>query len=499
MERKDAVAVIDIGSNSGRVVVYAADRAGRLRILAGTRAALRLVNDVDEAHALGRAALDRALEALRDFRAVAVGAGAERIRAVATAAMRDASNGAALLARVRKELRIEIDIIDGEQEAVYGFRGALRGLPAEHGLVFDLGGGSLQVSQFRHRHLLRSWSLPLGALRMSRRFLKNDPPRPAQVHRLEDHVRALLEETGIPRLERHETLIGTGGTVRNLAKVDRRSHRYPIARVHGYTLSRRGLKDIRASLAKRRSEELEETPGLSEERADSIVGGSVILSTLTEVVGAPSILVAGQGVREGLVYELLDSSLPSVAAIREQAIASLACRFDTFHPEAAQRRATLAQSLLARLEPGASAEVHEAVAYGARLLDIGRSIDFYDRHRHAATIAIETELDGFTHRELALMAALMRAAGKEKLRARDWRPLIAEAEEDGLERAAVLLALADELDERLPPGRSPALACRPSRHTVEVSLPGLLAWRPGALERRFRRAFGRKLVVRTGG
>jgi exopolyphosphatase / guanosine-5'-triphosphate,3'-diphosphate pyrophosphatase len=497
--RTDAVAVIDIGSNSGRVVAYAADGSGRLRILASTRAALRLVNDVDETHALSRVALTRALDALQDFRAIALGAGAKRIRAVATAAMRDAANGPALIARIRRELRIRVEIIDGEQEAEYGFQGALRGLPVDRGLLFDLGGGSLQVSQFRDRRLLCAWSLPLGALRLSHAFLRSDPPRAAQLHRLADHVRALLEDAGVPSLRRGETLIGTGGTVRNLAKIDRRSHSYPIARVHGYVLGRRHLKDIAASLARRRLEERDEVSGLSDERGDSIVGGSVAVSILTEVVGAPSILVAGQGVREGIAYSLLVPGLPSVAAIREQAIASLTSRFDTWKPAAARRRVALAAALLARLDPEAAPEVQEALRCSARLLDIGRSIDFFDRHRHAAEIALDTELDGFTHREVALIAALMRTAGGERLRAKAWTPLLEPADAPRLERAAVTLALADDIDQRLRPGRVPSLRWRVRKRRVEIAVPGLLGWRPRDLEDRFRRAFGRELVVTARG
>ena len=495
MRQADAVAVIDIGSNSGRVVAYAADAAGRLRILASTRAALRLVNDVDESHELSRPALDRAVDALQDFRAIALGAGARRIRAVATAAMRDATNGPALIARIRKELRIRVEIIDGDQEAEFGFRGALRGLPVERGLLFDLGGGSLQVSQFRDRRLLRARSLPLGALRLSHHFLTSDPPRAAQVHHLADHVRTLLEDAGIPSLRRGETLIGTGGTVRNLAKIDRRSRSYPITRVHGYLLGRRRVKDIAAALAERRLDKREEVSGLSEERGDSIVGGSVAVATLMEVVGASAILVAGQGVREGIAYSLLAPGLPSVSTIREQAISSLTSRFDAWKPAAARRRAALAEDVLARLDPDAVPEVHEALRSSARLLDIGRSIDFFDRHRHAAEITMATELDGFTHREVALMAALMRAAGGEKVRARDWTPLLEEADEPRVERAAVVLALADDIDERLRPGRTPSLGFRVRRRHVEISVPGLLGWRPRTLSQRFRRAFGRELVV----
>ncbi len=233
LEVGEAVAVIDIGSNSARIVAYGKDAADHLRMLASTRAALRLVRDVDAHKSLGSEAMDRALTALEDFRAIALGAGATRILAVATAAMRDAADGAALLERIRRELGIEVRLIDGDEEARYGFAGGIRGLPVEHGLLFDMGGGSLQLSRFRERRLVQAWSLPLGALRLSRAFLTSDPPRPREIRALQEHVRELVEAAGIPRLEAGDTLVGTGGTVRNLAKIDRRRQVYPIARVHG--------------------------------------------------------------------------------------------------------------------------------------------------------------------------------------------------------------------------------------------------------------------------
>ncbi|HET9314324.1 MAG TPA: hypothetical protein VFQ51_02000, partial [Vicinamibacteria bacterium] len=113
------VAVIDIGSNSARIVVYQPEAAGHMRIRAGSRAALRLVRDVDSQRRLSEEAMARAMEALRDFRAIALGAGVQRVVAVATAAMRDADNGAVFLERVRRELGIEVELIDGDREARY--------------------------------------------------------------------------------------------------------------------------------------------------------------------------------------------------------------------------------------------------------------------------------------------------------------------------------------------------------------------------------------------
>src|SRR5215218_1643436 len=116
----NAVAVIDIGSNSARVVVFERDTASHLRLLAGSRASLRLVHDVDARGALSDATMARTTEALRDFQAIATGAGAKRIIAVATAAMRDATNGGLFVERLRRELGIRVEIIGGLAEARFG-------------------------------------------------------------------------------------------------------------------------------------------------------------------------------------------------------------------------------------------------------------------------------------------------------------------------------------------------------------------------------------------
>ena len=123
------VAVIDIGSNSGRVVVLERDRAGHLRLLTGSRAPLRLVHDVDEQQSLSEESMARTMEAIRDFHAIAAGVGAKRIVAVATAAMRDARNGGLFMDRIRRELRVRVEIIDGQEEARYGFAGAVGAFP----------------------------------------------------------------------------------------------------------------------------------------------------------------------------------------------------------------------------------------------------------------------------------------------------------------------------------------------------------------------------------
>ena len=171
--------------------------------------------------------MGRVMEALRDFKALAGGAGATRIAAVATAAMRDASNGPLFVARLRRELGISIEIISGAEEARYGFAGAMRGLDVSSGLLFDVGGGSMQVTRFDRRRRGRDVSLPLGALRLSEQFLESDPPTRPQLRRLREHVRAQLARADVKRFS-PANAVGTGGTLRNLAKIDHAAQQFPI-------------------------------------------------------------------------------------------------------------------------------------------------------------------------------------------------------------------------------------------------------------------------------
>lgn len=492
------VAVIDIGSNSGRVVVFGLDPAGHLRILASTRAALRLVGEVEQRRSLSPAAMDRTLEALQDFRAMALGAGADRTVAVATAAVRDADNGRVLISRIRRELGLQVEVIGGREEARCGFLGALHGLEVSQGLFFDLGGGSLQITRFRGRRPGRTWSLPLGALRLSAAFLQTDPPRPPDLRRLRAHLRRLLREAGLPRLARGQSLVGTGGTLRNLAKIDLRSRPYPVSRLHGYLLSAERVREIGSLLAGTRLRKREAIAGLSEDRADSIVGGSLVVVELLEAVGAEEILVSGQGVREGLAYSLLGDGVPAPHRVREAALLSLAGRFRDWRPDTAERRRRLALALLAAIEPASKPEIREALDDAARLLDIGRAVDFFDRHQHVADMVMATELNGFSHREIALLAALLRRAGDPRSEPRDLAPLVTGADRDRIERAAVLLLLADDIEERCPKGKPVAVRCRVGQRRVIVDVPSLAGWRPRGVGPRFQRAFGKALLVRPG-
>ena len=320
------VAVIDIGSNSARIVVYRLEGGLSTQILASSRGSLELVRELDATHRLSREAQDRAFEALQDFRAIALGAGATRTFALATAAVRDAENGKTFMAEVKKRLGFDVRILSGEEEARFGFLGAVGGLPVDHGVLFDVGGGSMQVTRFRQRRITHAVSLPLGSLRLSDAFLKSDPPTSGEVRRLSDHARSLLEKAGVGPLEPGESLVGTGGTVRNLAKIDLRSRDYPVTRLHGYLLTRKSLKEV-LERGRRKIKKRADIPGLNEDRGDSIVGGGLAIAALVQLLEADQVWVSGQGVREGLARASCPEDLLPPAVSPSVVGAGLAARF----------------------------------------------------------------------------------------------------------------------------------------------------------------------------
>jgi exopolyphosphatase/pppGpp-phosphohydrolase len=209
------------------------------------------------------------------------------------------------------------------------------------------------------------------------------------------------------------------------------------------------------------------------------------------------LLVSGQGLREGIAALQLGLTIGPPGAIRESALASLVSRFDGWEGQAAVRRRRVAAALFQALERRPEPGIGDALDRAARVLDIGTSLDFVDRHEHAADLFLTVELHGFTHRAIALVSAILRRAGDRHADPSALDPLLTAMDHGSIDRAAVLLALADEIERRCPRGRAITLSCEVGR-TVTIAVPSLQAWRVKDLGQRFERAFGRRLVVRRG-
>jgi exopolyphosphatase/guanosine-5'-triphosphate,3'-diphosphate pyrophosphatase len=491
------VAAIDVGSNSIRIAVIRADCEGLLEVIEEARVVPRIIRDISASGRLSDASIALVVDTLRDFQAIARGAGADPV-IVATSAVRESANADELVACVREALGLELRVISGMEEAHLAFLGAAHSLPINHGIVADIGGGSLEFGRFRSRQLVESWTLPLGAVRLNEEFLASDPPTPSQLQALREHVVRQLRLTKIAPLAADEQLIGTGGTIRNLAKIDRSRRSYPLPRLHGYALTDRRLSTIARALRSQTLPDRAAVDGLNPDRADAIVAGTVVVQAILGVLKAPAMVVAGHGLREGIMLAACSEGLPSVSAVRRAAVQRAVGLFAPERAPAAARRVAIAESLAgacALTDP----ELREALRTAAELLDLGRSIDYYSRHRHTEQIILERGLAGFTHREHALINALVRQADREKYDIEAYRPLVTGSERDAIARASTLLAAADVIEQHTPPD-----AAASTRGAVTATLRGgaLVVggpftdlWHPTDLAERCLRTLGVTLSV----
>ena len=204
--------------------------------------------------------------------------------------------------------------------------------------------------------------------------------------------------------------------------------------------------------------------------------------------------MSGHGLREGLALRLFDMPMTSPAMVKEAALSSLVSRFGAWRADATARRRAVAATLLQALEPETPTALACAVDDAARVLDVGRSLDVVNRHDHVADMLLIADVNGISHEELALASAIARRAGDRHADVPRLAPVREASARGLLDRLALILALADEIEARCPPGRPISVSWTLGRH-VTLRIPALRSWLVKDLDKRFERAFGRPLIV----
>ena len=496
-------AVIDVGSGSARAVVMQVNPGGGIEIVAQQRVNLNLMSHVDENGVLDDTGVASAVDALEDFAMIARGFGVQTLHAVGTAALRESGNASAIIDAAVERFDIPLRIIRGADEAAYCFLGAIHGLPVTDGLLADIGGGSTELVSFSGRTMGSSVSLPLGSLRIANRFNLTDLPSPEDVRAACDFVHATLTEAGIPRLSDSEVLIGSGGSVRLLSRLDRWLQPYPIIKLHGYRIHAESLAELAEQLASASHAKRTQMEGMNPERAHSIVGGAIIAHALMQYTNADGILVSGQGLREGLARQpdlpskQCPVAVPPLEYIRTASLLDLVGRFVPRFSQRGRRRAGVAAGIGLAIWDDQGNELRQALESAAFLLDIGNAIDYYNRLNRTASIIVRTDLPGFTHRESAFVAAILLAVEQQKLPGRFRKSrLLGREDLENIRRAAVALTLAEELDNRLPSALDSDAVRFERRHGIlTVYTPGWSDAAGQGLLERWRAAFDEEINI----
>ncbi|MDA8344574.1 MAG: Ppx/GppA phosphatase family protein [Thermaerobacter sp.] len=493
-------AVIDLGSNSVRMMVVEAERDGAWRVLDEERAILRLGDALARKGALAED-LARAQYVFAALVARARGLGAERIVAVGTAALRSARDGAAFSAALGRAAHLQIRILDGIEEAELGFLGAMHTLDVRDGNLVDVGGASSEISYFATRRLRLAASATVGAVTLTRNALHQDPPSKSEL----EAARAAAAEAirvAMPEPRRGLPLVALGGSFRSIAKMHIAQTAYSFPSLHNYHMPPAAIADLEQRIVRLALRQRLLVPGLAAHRAETAVAALTLAQALCNHLQPSEIIVSGSGLREGMLFERI---LPGGEEIPEDVFGpSIRNLLFQLGEEPDRDLIAWADELFTALGPLLPQQ--EAPRLGraaAQLRGIGRRVNFYDRHRHTFTLVTSARVFGLSHREQLVLAAS--AAYEGPRRTRDllvaYGPLVDRGDVLLAQRIGLTVAYAEAMARQTPSARPRISATiEPSRIELRINgapkPPDIPFDEAARLAGQFGKAFGRKLVVR---
>lgn len=456
-------AAIDIGSNSIKLVVVDAAASDSFAVLAREREMVRLGHETLLKGHVGRAAILRAAECIKRFRSMAEARGAESIVAIATASIREANNAANFIRAIEQKAGVRVEVLSGIEEA------RLIGLAASQGcskkgvatLNIDIGGGSTEISIFRDGQPISLISIKIGAVGLTERFLRSDPPRAEQLNELRAEIQSALDRPARELSELSwDEVTGTSGTILAIGAALRRRSGAADGEAAQPVESIINLKELthwNAALCVMNAAQRREIAGLMARRAEIIVAGGQVLEGTMRALGIKSLRTCDWALREGVIIDRLREweaeSRPLMPDIDDQKLRGVHAVGKRFGYEEAhsQQVTRLAERIFDALSPSANLTRHQRLLLSAAALlhDVGYHIAHESHHKHSFYLIENSELTGFSESERGVIANIARyhKGSHPKQRHSNYMALSA-TDRETVCRLAGILRLADALDRR---------------------------------------------------
>lgn len=454
--RAKRLAAIDIGTNSIRCIVVEVIGDGAYRILDDEKASVRLGESLDIGKGISSEAEERALAALSRMKKIVDGYGVEHVAAVATSAVRRAANQENFVRSVEERTGIRVTVIPGEEEARLVSLSGFHNFDLE-GIRFamiDIGGGSVEIVTAFGNRVEEYYSLELGAVTLTERFLQSDPLAADDLQSLAKHVRRSLKGAFEGEDARAHCLVASGGTCTSVASMVMAMRGESFDSVHGYELLRSDVVHLLAMLARTTVKERRTVPGLNPDRADIIIAGVAVIDELMKFFGANLLRINDRGIREGLILDSLRKHRLIEGTARRRSWRSSILQFGRsclVNEEHARQVARLCLEMFDTLaEAFCLGDRERRLLEAAALLhDCGYFISYASHHKHSYHLIRHADLLGFTPREREIIANIARYHRKSPPKKKhEGYSRLAEPDRVVVCRLGGILRLADGLDRR---------------------------------------------------
>ncbi|WP_368654351.1 exopolyphosphatase [Ornithinibacillus sp. 4-3] len=404
-------AIIDIGSNTTRLVIYFRENNGNLKEVENVKSVSRLRSFLETDYTLNPSGVDRLIKTLKSFQEVMITYELQDIICVATATIRQAVNQAEIIDQVKKKTGLSIQILSEQEEAYYGYLAVVNSTSIKDGITVDIGGGSTEVTLFQNRELLESHSFSFGALTL-KDFFKKTIPTDKEIQLLRQYLNKQFAT--LPWLQDKELkLIAIGGSARNLAQIHQNLTNYPLAGLHQYEMSSKDIIEVNSYLTSLVPEKLVKVEGLSRDRADIIIPAIEVFHCLYQVVQAESLMLSRKGLRDGVFYQRLATEKGKLLfpKVIDTSIQKL---IDDYHMNTTQIQhvQALMKVLFDYLKGNGLMELEKAdwvlLQRASCLFHLGDYIDSEASAQHTFYLLANRTIDGLEHKDrvkLALIAS----------------------------------------------------------------------------------------------
>lgn len=489
------VGIIDIGSNSVRLIIAQIMSSVNFRIIYEVKEAVRLGKDMSEDNRLDSLKMEKALNAISSFKTICNSMQVTSIIAVATEAVRRASNQDEFLNMIKQITGIEVRILSGYEEAYYDYMGVINSMDMPEALVMDIGGSSTEFIYIKDYKSAHSISIPYGSISLTDQYNK-DPEG------FKNFIISLLIDIPWVYTAADIPIIGIGGTFRNIGKIDRKRKAYPIDAAYNYHLSNDDLDNIISSAAEKISGKIKKIKGLSTDRSDIFIGPICALRNIINACGTKGIYISGSGVREGLLYEHILGYGKKLENVLDYSLQNILLNFeiDQSHAFRVYELTLKLYNQLSGLLP-AFPEPYKIIKTAALLHDAGIKLNFYDHHKHTFYMILNSKINGLSHKEL-LMSAYVAALHRKdefKIDLLEYKALLDSDDELFIQVLGLLLKIGEKLDCKMD-GNIRDINCSFYDNSVVIKITSeddALMEIEGAMacKNTFKRLLGRKLLI----